>query len=422
MLLHYSLISAFALLTVATPISSGPNVIPLRGPTPLKNNDGVLDLAKVVVHTVRTQNKYRQSLLNFQANTGSLPPGYSIIEPASLPAEILSLLEKRQSEPLADELQNTEWAGNITIGTPPQSFLVDIDTGSSDLWVTSSSCTSSQCSKKKKYDAQQSSTATETPNTLSIGYGDGSSVSGPVYQDTVNVAGVNVQKQFFSPVTNLSSDFATDPTDGLLGLAFPSLSAMKQSPFFTTAVQSGAVKDATFSIFLDPEDSELYLGGVNTARFTGDLEWNEVDSSSGFWQLPNANALVNGTVVVSGFSAIIDSGTTLMYGPPAVVQEIYANVEGSQLEDESAGLYSFPCMNEPKLEFSWSGKAWPIASYIFNIGSTTNSTTTCIGALAGRDMGLGNGTWILGDAFMRNVYSAFSLDKQAIGFGTIPYL
>ena len=84
------------------------------------------------------------------------------------------------------------------------------------------------------------------------------------------------------------------------------------SPFFTTAVQSSAVKDATFSIFLDPEDSELYLGGVNTARFTGDLEWNKVDNSSGFWQLPNANALINGTVVVSGFSAIIDSGTTLM--------------------------------------------------------------------------------------------------------------
>jgi cathepsin D len=90
------------------------------------------------------------------------------------------------------------WAGQIQVGTPPQSFLIDFDvssafssppyaedmlsllyplstlalqTGSGDLFVPSKSCTSKGCAKKNLYDAAASSTSKPAPGTFNITYG-----------------------------------------------------------------------------------------------------------------------------------------------------------------------------------------------------------------------------------------------------------
>ena len=53
----------------------------------------------------------------------------------------------------------------------------------------------------------------------------------------------------------------------------------------------------------------------------------------------------------------------------------------------------------------------------FNLGSA--SSGQCVGAIAGQDLGLGNNVWLLGDSFMKNVYTAFSFDKNAVGFAKL---
>ena len=125
---------------------------------------------------------------------------------------------------MTDQEDDLEWTGAVTIGSKSQSFVIDFDTGSSDLWVPSSSCTSSTCRSKSRYTASSSSTASKKSGSFSIEYGDGSTVSGPVYTDVVSVAGVKVKTQTFSPVTTLSSSFSGDPIDGILGLAYPAIS------------------------------------------------------------------------------------------------------------------------------------------------------------------------------------------------------
>ncbi|KAJ7629992.1 acid protease [Mycena polygramma] len=401
--------------------------IPLRKRTVLTKPNGVFDKDKAIAATVDTLNKHRQNLKNLEKNSGAAAFNKgAVIKPlATIPRDVQKRLErrvdleKRQAEALTDEGDDTEWAGTISVGTPAQKFLIDFDTGSSDLWVPSSSCTSSTCSSKSKFKASSSSTAAKKSGTFEIEYGDGSTVSGPVYTDTVSVAGVKATGQYFSPVTTLSSSFATDPVDGVLGLAFPALSNLQQDPFFNTAKTNGAVKVNQFGFFLAASGSSLFLGGSDTSKYSGEPEFHEIDSSSGFWQLTGAKAKVGSATAVSSFETVIDSGTTIMYAPPAAAKEVYAKVPGSALFDSTNGYYSFPCDTPPKVAFNWGGADWVISADNINLGQTEEGSSLCVSALTGVDVGIGSNVWLLGDSFMKNVYSVFDFDQNAVGFAVL---
>ncbi|KAJ7701588.1 acid protease [Mycena rosella] len=408
-----------------TLLTSRGTPIPLRKRHTFTQTNGVFDKDRAIAASVGTINKHRQNLLNLQNNFGAaaLHIG-SVIKPlVSIPRDVQARIErradKRQAETLTDEKNDVEWAGTISIGTPAQQFLIDFDTGSSDLWVPSSSCNGTSCSSKSKFVAASSSTATKKNGTFAIFYGDGSTVTGPVFTDTVTVAGVKASDQYFSPVTTLSASFTDDPVDGILGLAFPAISNLNKNPFFNTASKDGTVDANQFGFFLASNNSELYLGGTNANKFSGNIEYHTVNKSTGFWQIPNARAKVGSTTAVSGFETIIDSGTTIMYGPPAAVKEIYAKVKGSAVFDSTNGYYSFPCNSTPEIAFNWGGADWVISTDNINLGTTEDGSKLCVGALAGQDMGLGDDVWLLGDSFMKNVYTAFDFDQGAVGFAEL---
>ena len=108
----------------AVPVKPTPGIsIPLHKRGTLTTAEGVFDHAKAVRASVITQNKYRQNLISYTANGGTLREGAVIKELATVSSEFT----KRQSEQLTDENQDTEWAGKVSIGTPPVEFLIDFD-------------------------------------------------------------------------------------------------------------------------------------------------------------------------------------------------------------------------------------------------------------------------------------------------------
>jgi cathepsin D len=149
-----------------------------------------------------------------------------------------------------------------------------------------------------------------------------------------------------------------------LGLAFPAISNLKQNPFFFSAEAQGSVAANEFAFKLSQSGSELYLGGTDSSKFTGSIEYHDVASTSGFWQIGGFSAAVNGeSATSSGYQTIIDTGTTIMYAPTADAKAFYAKIPGSKaLTGENAGLYSFPCSSVPDVTFSWGGKSWTVSS------------------------------------------------------------
>ena len=64
--------------------------------------------------------------------------------------------------------------GEITLGTPPQTFSVIFDTSSADFWVPSIRCSSRDCQGKHKYDSARSCTYHPRGHTFHAEYMNGS--------------------------------------------------------------------------------------------------------------------------------------------------------------------------------------------------------------------------------------------------------
>ncbi|KAG8739688.1 Type I transmembrane sorting receptor [Ceratobasidium sp. 428] len=381
--------------------------IPLHKRASPLSKDGVVIPSALVRQVARAQVKYARGNAAYKAKTGKdLFSG----------VKSLDQLAKRQKEALIDE-QDELWAGTIGIGTPAQSFLIDFDTGSADLWVPSSSCTSSGCAPHSKYKSTSSSTSSKKSGTFSISYGDGSTASGPIYSDTVTVAGLSVTGQYFSPVTSESSSFSSDPSDGIMGLAFSSISSIGAPTYIENLYSQGKISSPVFGFRLASSGSELYLGGADTSKYTGTITYASLTSKT-YW-LTSGSAGAGGTTAYTG-PMIIDSGTTLVVGPTSSVSSFWSKIGGKACSTSvcgTSGYYTFPCSSPPSVSFTLGGRSFPISPNDINLGSTDSSGKTCVGAIVGTS-GVPDNAWIVGDTFMKNVYTVFDEANSRVGFAT----
>ncbi|NXI46476.1 PEPC protein, partial [Galbula dea] len=143
----------------------------------------------------------------------------------------------------------SSYFGEITIGTPPQKFLVLFDTGSSNLWVPSTYCQTPACFNHAKFNPSESSTFISSGQSYTLSYGSGS-LTVALGCDTLRIQSITVTNQEFG----LSEDEPTQPFyfaefDGILGMAYPSLAAGGMPTALQGMLQQNQLSQSIFSFY-----------------------------------------------------------------------------------------------------------------------------------------------------------------------------
>ncbi|KAI9287151.1 rhizopuspepsin 4 precursor [Umbelopsis sp. AD052] len=314
-----------------------------------------------------------------------------------------SVLASTGSVNMTDVQNDVEYYGIVKVGTPPQSFKLDFDTGSSDLWFASTLC-SSTCSGKTKYDSSKSSTYKKDGRSWSITYGDGSASSGILATDTVNLGGFSIKSQTIELAKKISTSFSSDPIDGLLGLAFDSITTVSgvKTPV-DNLISQKLISKPQFGVFLGKQSNggggEYVFGGYDSTKFNGKLTTVPVDNSQGFWGITVSSTTINSRSVSSSFSAIIDTGTTLLLFTNSVAAKVAAAYGAT---DNGDGTYAISCdaSTLSPLSFKINGATFsvPAEDLIFE-----NDSGSCIAGFGYASLPFA----ILGDVFIKNNYVVF---------------
>ncbi|KYK58387.1 aspartic-type endopeptidase [Drechmeria coniospora] len=303
----------------------------------------------------------------------------------------------------------------LELGSKAKGIYMLVDTGAGSSWIMGSNCKDDACSRHNTYGPADSDTFKSTTTDFTISYGSGT-VSGQLASDTVSLAGVSFRYQF-GLASQTSSSFSQFAFDGILGLA---MNKGSNDNFFQSFSQAKKLDKNLFSVALNravdggANTGELRFGAINPNKFTGDITYSPLALDDGNWVIKLDDMAYDGNKAnVGGVLAYIDTGTSFLFGPVDLVKKLHSLVPGAESLDGMT--YAVPCDSTKSMVLTFSGVDYVISpkDWINSRLNPGNCTSNIFGREVVKD------SWLLGDTFLKNVYSVYDKDEKRIGFAKL---
>ncbi|KAG2157952.1 acid protease [Suillus bovinus] len=316
---------------------------------------------------------------------------------------------------LAIDADDVGYIATIQIGTPPQSFNILMDSGSADFWVGSETCQSQQgtCGNHTFLGSKSSSSFVQSNQNFNVTYGSGS-VAGVLCKDNINMAGLQLNNHTFGVANEESVQFSADtvPFDGLMGLAQSTLSNEKVLTPVESLASNGLISSAISSFKISRladqlNDGQVTFGGLDSTKFVANsLVAIPNVSKVGFWEGAVDAITANGQDTgITGRTAILDTGTTLIIAPPADALAVITML-GGKCDTQQCTI---PCTSNASLALSFGNASFAIDPRDMAVlpVDINDPTGDCTAGIQPGTIGT-NTEWLVGDVFLKNAY--FSVD------------
>nr|CDJ84599.1 Peptidase A1 domain containing protein [Haemonchus contortus] len=172
--------------------------------------------------------------------------------------------------------------------------------------------------------------------------------------------------------------------------------------------------EAVFAFWLNRDlfnnviGGELTLCGIDPTHYQGKIAWEPLISET-YWQIQLGGLTVNGQQIIDGpVGAIVDSGTSLIVGPPALVEEIQQAIGA----DEYGSIDCSTIPSLPPITFIIGGTELTLTANHYVMQYTDGTCTS--GFMESEN--LPDNSWVLGDVFIGTFYSIFDHANKRVGF------
>lgn len=243
-------------------------------------------------------------------------------------------------------------------------------------------------------------------------------MEGFVSRDVLSIGDLTIRGQDFAEATKEPGlAFAFGKFDGILGLAYDTISVNHITPPFYQLVNQNLLDAPVFSFRVgssEDDGGEATFGGIDHDAYTGKLNYVPVRRKA-YWEVELEKVTFgDDELELENTGAAIDTGTSLIVVPTDIAEMLNTQIGATKSWN---GQYQVDCAKVPslpELSFYFGGKPYALQGTDY----TLNVQGSCISAFQGMDLNLpgGGSIWIVGDAFLRKYYTVYDLGNDAVGF------